>query len=123
MCRLISARSAWLMCRDPARRLSGRDAISRLDHGSVAATVFDAVAPPVEAPFVGRARELEVLDEGYLTVTRSRASAGMCGPSGIGKTALVRSFLGRLTTHEAVVVSGRCYEHESVPQGARRSCR
>ena len=41
------------------------------------------------------------------------------GPSGIGKSALVRSFLGRLSTRdEVVVLSGRCYEHESVPYKA-----
>ena len=116
----LSAVCMGLMCRDPARRLSGRDAISRLDCGSVAATVFDVAAPPADAPFVGRGRELEILDEAYLTVTRGRAAAAyVCGPSGIGKTALLRSFLGRLMTHDAVVVlSGRCYEHESVPYKA-----
>ena len=76
--------------------------------------------PLADAPFVGRTRELEVLDEAYLTVTRGRAAAVyVCGPSGIGKSALVRSFLGRLTTRDDVVVlSGRCYEHESVPYKA-----
>ena len=116
----LSAVCMGLMCRDPARRLSGRDAIRRLDCGSVAATVFDVSAPLADAPFVGRTLELEVLDEAYLTVTRGRAAAVyVCGPSGIGKTALVRSFLGRLMPHDAVVVlSGRCYEHESVPYKA-----
>ncbi len=79
-----------------------------------------AAEPLADAPFVGRTRELEVLDEAYLTVTRGRAAAVyVCGPSGIGKSALVRSFLGRLMTRDDVVVlSGRCYEHESVPYKA-----
>ena len=74
----------------------------------------------MDTPFVGRTRELEILDEAYLTVTRGRAAAVyVCGPSGIGKTALVRSFLGRLMTRDDIVVlSGRCYEHESVPYKA-----
>ena len=58
--------------------------------------------------------------DAYVTVTRGRAAAVyVCGPSGIGKSALVRSFLGRLTTRDDVVVlAGRCYEHESVPYKA-----
>ena len=76
--------------------------------------------PFADAPFVGRRRELDVLDEAYRTVARGRAAAVyVCGPSGIGKSALVRSFLGRLTARDDVVVlAGRCYEHESVPYKA-----
>ena len=41
------------------------------------------------------------------------------GPSGIGKSALVRRFLSQLATRDDVVVlAGRCYENESVPYKA-----
>ena len=50
------------------------------------------------------------------------AAVSVYGPSGIGKSALVRRFLSQFGTRDDVVVlSGRCYENESVPlQGARR---
>ena len=76
--------------------------------------------PIADTPFVGRRRELEVLGDAYAAVTRGRAvSVYVCGPSGIGKSALMRSFLGRLgATDDVVVLAGRCYEHESVPYKA-----
>ena len=117
----LSSICMGLMCRDPARRLSGRDALRGVGCSPVAASAPEEAAGPLpDAPFIGRTRELEVLDEAYLTVTRGRAAAVyVCGPSGIGKSALVRSFLGRLMTRDDVVVlSGRCYEHESVPYKA-----
>jgi serine/threonine protein kinase len=40
------------------------------------------------------------------------------GPSGMGKSALVRSFLAELQQEGTVVLSGRCYERESVPYKA-----
>ena len=123
----LSSLCMGLMCRDRARRWSGGDVLSRLGGGPLAAFASDEAGDPhTHGPFVGRTRELAVLDEAYLTITRGRAAAMyVCGPSGIGKSALVRSFLGRLMTRDDVVVlSGRCYEHESVQvQGARRSCR
>ena len=40
----------------------------------------------------------------------------LSGPSGVGKTALVRHFLARLhQRHEAVLLTGCCYERESIP--------
>src|SRR5262245_29327047 len=109
-----------LMCRDPARRLSGHDALIRLG-GEASAPTPDQVADPHgDAPFVGRTRELGLLEDAFRTVVNGHASAVyVCGPSGIGKSALVRSFLGRLSASgEIVVLSGRCYEHESVPYKA-----
>src|SRR5262249_40023811 len=100
----LSSVCMGLMCRDPARRLSGREALSRLGCGPATASTFEDVRTPLaDAPFVGRTRELEVLDEAYLTVTRGRAAAVyVCGPSGIGKSGLVQSFLGRLMTRDDV---------------------
>ena len=46
-------------------------------------------------------------------------AVAVCGPSGIGKSALVRRFLGELVRRdEVVVLAGRCYENESVPYKA-----
>ena len=40
------------------------------------------------------------------------------GPSGVGKTALVRRFLEQARRADVVVLSGRCYERETVPYKA-----
>lgn len=68
------------------------------------------------ADFVGRSIELELLSKFY-----SRACSGECisaviqGESGVGKTALVQEFVSTLPTGDALVLSGRCYERETVP--------
>jgi tetratricopeptide (TPR) repeat protein len=116
----LSAICTELMCRDPARRLSGHDALIRLGGGACASTPDPVPESHGDAPFVGRTRELAFLEEAFRTVAAGHAAAVyVWGPSGIGKSALVRSFLSRLSTRdEVVVLSGRCYEHESVPYKA-----
>ena len=69
-------------------------------------------------PFVGRTRELSVLEAALDHVTELGASAVFVeGESGIGKSSLVRSFIDRVHQRHpaALVLSGRCYERESVP--------
>ena len=63
--------------------------------------------------------ELAILPESFAAVSKGVAAA-VCvhGPSGIGKTALVQQFLDQVPGDEAVVLRGRCYEHESVPYKA-----
>jgi eukaryotic-like serine/threonine-protein kinase len=117
----LSSICTGLLCRDPARRLTGRDAVARL---SVSVTQSPAsqstLEPSVDVPFVGRTRELARLNEAFCTLAGGQASAlYVSGPSGIGKTALLRSFLARVIERDDVaVLAGRCYEHESVPYKA-----
>jgi hypothetical protein len=69
--------------------------------------------------FVGRRDEIAAIEEAWRAVGRGRATA-VCvrGPSGIGKSALVESFLNSVRGDAVVVLRGRCYEHETVPYEA-----
>jgi serine/threonine protein kinase len=67
---------------------------------------------------VGREAELTRLT-GLVDLTRKGRTVvlNLCGQSGIGKSALLRSFRRRLTRldPDAVMLIGRCHESESVP--------
>jgi len=78
------------------------------------------VAPPkADQGFVGRQQELAKLLEALEASRKGEPKVvRVSGGSGIGKTALVRQFLTRAEVMGAVVLSGRCYERESVPYKA-----
>ena len=99
-----------LLRRRPQDRPSAAAIVKRL----TARDVPDEKPPP----FVGRAHELAVLDAALDELAESGASTVFVeGESGIGKSALVRSFVDRVHQRHpgALVLSGRCYERESVP--------
>ena len=110
-----------LLCRDPERRLSGRNALDKLVDNGPRQPETRGREPRRSKPFfVGRAQQLAILTASFAAVSEGRA-ATVCvhGPSGIGKTALVQQFLDQVPHgDDAVVLRGRCYEHESVPYKA-----
>jgi hypothetical protein len=116
----LSRTCARLLRRDPEERLSGARALQRVGRRRDAAAAAGPDEPMREIPFVGRRWQLELLRESFQATRQGRAAGVyVCGPSGIGKSALVRSFLGRLPAGPpAVVFTGRCYENESVPYKA-----
>jgi serine/threonine protein kinase len=115
----LSSICMGLLARDPARRLSGADAFVRLTGGAGANSVPSA-GDVRDRSFVGRSRQLDVLNDAFMSVRLGRmAAVYVSGPSGIGKSALVQCFLDRLLQREdAAVLTGRCYENESVPYKA-----
>src|SRR5688572_26348519 len=71
----LSAICMELMCRDPGRRLSGHDALIRLGGGAAASTPDPVQESHGDALFVGRTRELALLEEAYRTVVDGHAAA------------------------------------------------
>jgi uncharacterized membrane protein YgcG len=73
-----------------------------------------AVAPTVSlpVPLVGREAELSILHRWYTTARQGRRQVGfIAGEAGIGKTALVESFVAHLATDTAVRIGhGQCIE-------------
>jgi class 3 adenylate cyclase/tetratricopeptide (TPR) repeat protein len=69
-----------------------------------------AFTRPIDAPFVGRAEELERLVRalGAAVETRTPQQATIAGPPGIGKSRLARELLGR---SQARVLVGRCLSY------------
>jgi len=116
----LSAICMGLLCRDPDERLSGPEALRRLAGDAASSISEDAPLATRDAPFVGRDRPLRALNDAFLAVIKGGAAAvSIDGPSGIGKSTLARRFLNQLGTRDDVVVlSGRCYENESVPYKA-----
>jgi eukaryotic-like serine/threonine-protein kinase len=118
----LNALCVELLRRDPEARPTGRDLLRRL--GSM--TREPGIAVPFEplgqkrSPLVSRNRELDSLELAFADVERGRTvSIYIHGSSGVGKTALFRRFLDDLIgSDQAIVLSGRCYEQESVPYKA-----
>jgi hypothetical protein len=103
-------------------RPSGRDVVGRLGTTPRNLPEGDSTSVGVGQPvvFVGRTKELEVLNEVYGKMRSGNAAlVEIHGRSGIGKSALVQRFLEETRTRErAVVLTGRCYEREFVPHKA-----
>jgi serine/threonine protein kinase/tetratricopeptide (TPR) repeat protein len=96
---------------DPRSRPTGEQILARLEGQR---TSF--VSSPGEASFVGRRTQLEELREAYRASATSLGVVMLHGRSGMGKTALASRFLAELmSSEEVLVLSGRCYERETVP--------
>ncbi len=101
-----------LLAIDPRERPTGAEIVVRLGRPSDVANVL----ADRETSFVGRARELEALEQAFHDGEVGRAVAIVVeGESGLGKSALVRCFVDRMRERDAaLVLEGRCYERETV---------
>ncbi len=111
----LSQVCAELLRADPAARPVGQNVCRRLE------TTSFPFPPPLVAHvpvFLGRERQLATLAESFADVRNGQTVTVLLhGSSGVGKSVLVQHFLGRLreADRQVVVLSGRCYERESVP--------
>lgn len=107
----LSVLCMTLLHRDPVDRAHA-DAVLRIfPQGPVRLP-----SPKPSTLFVGRRDELGTLHDAESAVRRGDArTVSLHGPSGIGKTALVRAFVTNATQNGAMVLAGRCYENESIP--------
>ena len=107
-----------LLSREPVRRL---DAAAALMRDANRGTSRAIAAAPGRVPLIGREAHLEALNAAYFDSRAGQAvTVYVHGSSGMGKTALVRAFLRSLSNlpGPVVVLSGRCFERESVPYKA-----
>jgi len=106
-----------LMAREPEDRPTGDALLEQLGLSSVAAEASGAMDTDDEG-FVGREKELAALHKAARRVRRGQSAvAFVSGPSGIGKSVLVRRFLRELGQHQSDTITlwGRCLAQESVP--------
>ncbi|MCA9651176.1 MAG: serine/threonine-protein kinase PknK, partial [Myxococcales bacterium] len=105
-----------LLARDPALRPEGPAILDLLCGDS------ERTLPPrsrTEVPLLGREDELRRIDSAMRIVGRGEGQVVLVtGRSGIGKSVMMRHFLARQRRNGAVVLTGRCYEQESVPYKA-----
>ncbi len=103
---------------DPAQRPSGSEILRRLE--GRAGTAEPEPASPETTLFLGREQQLAQLRQSFEAARQGRTvTVYISGRSGMGKTALIHHFLNELRERgEALVLTGRCYERESVPYKA-----
>ncbi len=103
-----------LLKRDPSARPTGHEVLRRLDVEVPSAT---ARKHTLLGAFVGRELEQDRLRQAFAASRRGNTVvAHVHGPSGHGKSTLIKHFLNQLSLHdEVVILDGRCYERESVP--------
>lgn len=113
-------------------RLLERQPASRAGYAEIVATLGQspartsgmrrAVARSEARPFVGRAQHLATMRRALERSSEGRAAAfvNVIGPSGMGKSALVRQFLRSVSqdSPDVLILEGRCFENETVPYKA-----
>lgn len=108
-----------LLSRDPKARPSGEQVLRALGAPARSSSAVGAQPRGVaqHGPFIGRHLHLGALESAFAASQSGRPIAVFVrGASGIGKTALLRCFLDELKQREsAVILSGKCYERETVP--------
>ncbi|MGD0530123.1 MAG: AAA family ATPase, partial [Polyangiaceae bacterium] len=100
---------------EPRARPLGDDVLRRLQARSSDRPATGGV------PFVGRDREIQELERAFGDVLGGGAvTVVVRGESGVGKSALVRRFFDVVLggRDDVLVLTGRCYERESVPYKA-----
>jgi hypothetical protein len=111
-----------LLARDPGERPEEGELLELMGLGEERAPRGHLVPEIGDLPprFIGREAERLHLDQAFEAAARGGPIVvHVKGPSGIGKTALVRHFLAELVGQgRAVTLSGRCYENELVPYKA-----
>jgi serine/threonine protein kinase len=107
-----------LLRRDPLLRPTGEEILHRLGRSGAPPIVRRKTASSALTPFIGRQRQLRFLREAFeATLTGAQTTVCLAGPSGIGKTSLMRAFVDKLRDEVpgAILLTGRCYQRESVP--------
>lgn len=102
-----------LLAADPESRPSGEAVLACFGLGRGA-------TPAAQAPFVGRAHELEQLLTAFSTVGARTSRVLVVADSGLGKSALVRELIAQVLARDpqVLVLAGRCYERELLPYKA-----
>jgi len=110
-----------LLKRDPVLRPDGEGILRRLGHSAAAAMESSSsFAYRRVDSLVGRERLLDQLHDSFVSArSGSPTLLHVQGRSGMGKSALLQTFLAELgEQRSAIILSGRCYERESVPYKA-----
>ncbi|MCC6431362.1 MAG: serine/threonine-protein kinase PknK, partial [Gemmatimonadaceae bacterium] len=112
----LDALCADLLRRDPTARADGDEILRRLGD----AVIVDEPEPGEQHLLVGRERHLHLMNEAYRRMEAgATVTAHLQGPSGTGKSTLLTRFLSAVRElPDTVVLSGRCFEQESVPYKA-----
>src|SRR6266704_3173735 len=113
----LGARCRDLMARLPERRPGDEEILTRLGVALPAPGTVATAPSPASAQLIGREAQLAELERAFGLVRSGHAVLTIVrGPSGIGKTTLVRRFVEQLAAEDrAVVLSGRGYVRESMP--------
>jgi serine/threonine protein kinase len=111
-----------LLRRDPAQRPGELDILQRIGLGHspepISGTISLPDGPSARTPFIGRQAELAELHRAFADSRAGKpVTVVVYGEAGIGRSALVDQFIDELSERapEAVVLSGRCQERETVP--------
>jgi hypothetical protein len=117
----LNALCCELLHREPAARPRGREVARRLGHGLVVVRPAEPAPSAKGSLFMGREQHLAALEDAFQASMQDKSvTVHVHGKSGAGKTSLVHRFLRdlRLREKELVLLTGRCYEQESVPYKA-----